>query len=88
MFAEFLYLCGMEKKILIIPDVHGRRFWRDAIESDDYDKVIFLGDYLDPYPDEGIGPFTAQEGHHSQPKKDWNGLYFTMTNILTKWCCC
>ena len=23
MFAEFLYLCGMEKKILIIPDVHG-----------------------------------------------------------------
>ena len=62
MFTTFLYLCSMEKKILIIPDVHGRRFWRDAIESDDYDKVIFLGDYLDPYPDEGIGPFTAQEG--------------------------
>ena len=62
MFAEFLYLCGMEKKILIIPDVHGRRFWRDAIESDDYDKVIFLGDYVDPYPNEGIGSFTAQEG--------------------------
>ena len=52
----------MEKKILIIPDVHGRRFWRDAIESDDYDKVIFLGDYVDPYPNEGIGSFTAQEG--------------------------
>ena len=52
----------MEKKILIIPDVHGRRFWRDAIESDDYDKVIFLGDYLDPYPNEGIESFTAQEG--------------------------
>ena len=52
----------MEKKILIIPDVHGRRFWRDAIESDDYDKVIFLGDYVDPYPNEGIGSFTAKEG--------------------------
>ena len=62
MFTTFLYLCSMEKKIIIIPDVHGRRFWRDAIQSDDYDKVIFLGDYLDPYPDEGIGPFTAQEG--------------------------
>ena len=41
--------------ILIIPDVHGRTFWKEAIDDmEDYDKVIFLGDYLDPYPDEGI----------------------------------
>lgn len=40
------------KKILIIPDVHGRKFWREAIESNEsnVDRVIFLGDYLDPYP--------------------------------------
>lgn len=37
-------------KVLIIPDVHGREFWRKAIEmKDDVDIIIFLGDYLDPY---------------------------------------
>lgn len=40
-------------KILIVPDVHGRTFWRKALESD-CDKVVFLGDYLDPYSYEGI----------------------------------
>ena len=43
-------------KILIIPDVHGRSFWRDAVKEniDDVDKIVFLGDYLDPYQDEGV----------------------------------
>lgn len=43
-------------KILIIPDCHGRDFWRKAIEiKDEVDIIIFLGDYLDPYTDrEGI----------------------------------
>ena len=42
-------------KILIIPDVHGRKFWHKAEEIiDKVDKVVFLGDYLDPYPHEGI----------------------------------
>lgn len=36
-------------KILIIPDVHGRDFWRKAVSREEYDKVIFLGDYTDPY---------------------------------------
>lgn len=41
--------------LLIIPDVHGRPFWKYAIDNiDKYEKVIFLGDYLDPYPDEKI----------------------------------
>ena len=48
------------KTILIIPDVHGRQFWKKAVGSGDYDKVVFLGDYLDPYPDERIGELTAQ----------------------------
>ena len=52
----------MEKKILIIPDVHGRSFWRPAVASGDYDKIIFLGDYVDPYPDERIGELTALHG--------------------------
>ena len=48
------------RKILIIPDVHGRPFWRYAVEHvDEYDKVVFLGDYADPYPDEFIDPEDA-----------------------------
>lgn len=42
-------------KIVIIPDVHGRQFWtkiKDRI--DEFDKIIFLGDYLDQYPNELI----------------------------------
>ena len=42
-------------KILICPDVHGRKFWHKAMEMiDEVDQVVFLGDYLDPYPREGI----------------------------------
>lgn len=40
------------KKIIIIPDVHGRTFWREPVKK--YKNVegvhiVFLGDYLDPY---------------------------------------
>lgn len=42
-------------KVLIIPDVHGRTFWQEAKELiNDVERVVFLGDYLDPYPYEGI----------------------------------
>lgn len=42
-------------KILVIPDVHGRTFWHVAKEIiDSVDKVVFLGDYLDPYYHENI----------------------------------
>lgn len=41
--------------MLIIPDIHGRTFWKDAVRDiSSYEKVIFLGDYHDPYPFEGI----------------------------------
>ena len=37
-------------KVLILPDIHGRKFWKKPCENiDNYDKVVFLGDYLDPY---------------------------------------
>ena len=41
-------------KILCIPDLHGRKFWRQTIFNNinKVDKVIFLGDYLDPYSNE------------------------------------
>ena len=45
-------------KILVLPDVHGRSFWRkpcqDITTKRRYDKIIFLGDYLDPYTFEDI----------------------------------
>ena len=44
---------------LIIPDVHGRIFWKEAINKfpkDEYKDlvIVFLGDYLDPYEFEGV----------------------------------
>lgn len=47
----------MRKDIIAIicPDVHGRTFWKNAAEEYDGSvPFIFLGDYLDPYKDEGI----------------------------------
>ena len=43
----------MKKRILVIPDVHGRTFWKEPVCKliESVDKVIFLGDYLDPYGD-------------------------------------
>lgn len=36
--------------ILIIPDTHSRDFWKPAKQLvNNYDKIIFLGDYVDPY---------------------------------------
>ena len=39
---------------LLIPDIHGRDFWKDAVDKVNLSetKVVFLGDYLDPYPHE------------------------------------
>lgn len=42
------------KLITIIPDVHGRTFWKDAVQDIDVTPAIFLGDYIDPYSQEGI----------------------------------
>lgn len=42
-------------KVLIIPDVHGRPFWKKAYTLiDSVDKIVFLGDYVDPYDFEHI----------------------------------
>ena len=48
--------------LTIIPDVHGRTFWRDAVSTRPDDDFIFLGDYLDPYPDEGVSREDAFTG--------------------------
>ena len=45
----------MENKLLLISDIHGRTFWKEAVEkyTDMVDKVIIFGDEVDPYPWEG-----------------------------------
>lgn len=49
-------------KLLIIPDVHGRTFWRqpvqEVLKTTDV-HIVFLGDYVDPYYPEGITPEMA-----------------------------
>lgn len=47
-------------KILVIPDIHGRDFWKEPIKyKNQFDHIIFLGDYFDPYPQENITPKDA-----------------------------
>jgi len=42
-------------KLIIIPDVHGRNFWKEALSYIESGvPTVFLGDYLDPYEHEGI----------------------------------
>ena len=49
-------------KLLVLPDIHGRKFWEEPCKHiDNYDKVIFLGDYLDPYGFESISVETAMD---------------------------
>ena len=53
----------MNTPIIIIPDVHGRDFWRWTMaQHQEEESVIFLGDYLDPYEDEWIYWSDAYQG--------------------------
>ena len=48
--------------ILVCGDIHGRKFWKKPCENiDNYDKLVFLGDYLDPYNFEFISVEEAIE---------------------------
>lgn len=45
----------MMKKILIIPDVHGRDFWKEPVKKvleDTNAHIVYIGDYTDPYSSE------------------------------------
>jgi hypothetical protein len=48
------------EEILIVPDIHGRDFWKPALDYKG--MVIFLGDYTDPYPQEGFTQDHAYKG--------------------------
>lgn len=44
----------MSHRIIVVPDVHGRTFWKEPVLNylNNVDRVVFLGDYLDPYRNE------------------------------------
>lgn len=48
-------------KYIVIPDVHGRSFWKEPVKQaiDAEVHIIFLGDYVDPYGHENISRETA-----------------------------
>lgn len=54
----------MDKDIIVIPDIHGRSFWKEAVEKYPDADTIFLGDYLDPYRHEKITPREAIDNFH------------------------
>lgn len=41
-------------QILVVPDDHGRGFWKEFIKGYENETIVFLGDYTDPYPHEEI----------------------------------
>ena len=49
----------MVNDILIVPDVHGRDFWLPALDYKG--EIIFLGDYVDPYPQDGFNDEATYE---------------------------
>lgn len=51
--------------MLIIPDTHGRTFWKEAVESKHENEiVVFLGDYLEPYSN-SIENISHEEAYHN-----------------------
>ena len=45
----------MMGKIGICGDIHGRQFWKTIKEhKNEFEKIVFLGDYVSPYPHEKI----------------------------------
>ena len=41
-------------KVIILGDIHGRTLWKKVIEKENYDKIIFIGDYMDSFDVPGV----------------------------------
>ena len=72
---------------LVLPDIHGRTFWKDAINQfpkDQYPNlsIVFLGDYLDPYDFEEISKKDAIENFKEiiQLSKEDNRIHLLIGN--------
>ena len=45
-----------KRRILIVPDVHGTKLWKDYITRQDFDECYFLGDYFDSFENDWSNP--------------------------------
>lgn len=57
-----MFLQMKKAECIMFPDLHGRDFWKKALANScewTANRLIFLGDYFDPYPSEGIAPTDA-----------------------------
>lgn len=52
-FTLFIHIF-LSPTMIIMPDIHGRTFWKEAVSGRESEDIVFLGDYLDPYSYEGI----------------------------------
>ncbi len=49
--------------MIVIPDIHGRTFWKEAVKDRENELIIFLGDYLDPYT--GLEDITKEDAYNN-----------------------
>ena len=45
-------------KIIALGDTHGRNDWKKVVEENDFDKIIFIGDYFDSH--EEVNPLVQK----------------------------
>jgi len=55
-------------KIAAVGDIHGRKIWKEIVEDaiKKVDKIVLLGDYIDPYP--------IEDELESKNIKNWNSF--------------
>ena len=63
-------------QILLIPDVHGRYFWKGPVKEtleNTNAKIVFLGDYLDVYLREFVKIYGYKLDIYTQ--ENWDKIY-------------
>lgn len=71
------------KEIIIVPDVHGRDFWKSVRKYAKTHTIVFLGDYLDPYPSEGVSREQAYRNFKEIlcfKKENWDSVHLLLGN--------
>lgn len=68
----------MNTKVLIIPDIHGRVFWKTPCK-DWNGRIVFLGDYHDPY-----GNWVVHEPNMEQSRQNLRELVNFVTDRRSK----
>lgn len=69
--------------MIIIPDIHGRDFWESAVkDKKQAEKVVFLGDYLDPYLYEWEDEKKTFRGQKTKSDAIWEQVWGNFNKII------